>query len=52
MPDYQKLYHKTSNMITDVERLLEKAAVKLRNVQRECEEIYIQTDETPPEDEE
>jgi len=51
IPDYKKLYHKTFNAITDVERLIETAAIMLRIVQQECEEIYVKTDDTPPEDE-
>jgi len=50
MPDYKKLYHKAYNAITDVERLIEEATTILRTAQQECEEIYIQTDDTPSEE--
>ena len=43
MPDYEKLYFKTFNAITDAERLLEKAAAILQKIQRECEDIYVNT---------
>jgi len=44
MPDYEKLYHKTYNAITDAERLIETAANMLRIVQQQCEKIYIEAD--------
>ena len=46
MPDYEKLYHKTFNAITDVERLLEKANAILQAIQQECEDIYSENDDT------
>jgi len=51
MPDYQKLYQITYGAITHAERLIESTAAMLRIVQQQCEEIYIETDETPPDDE-
>ena len=45
MPDYEKLYHKTFNAITDVERLLEQAKTILQTIQQECEDIYAETDD-------
>jgi len=50
MADYKKLYHKTYNAITDVERLIETAATILRLTQQECEELYVETDDAPPEE--
>jgi len=50
MTDYKKLYHKTYNAMTDVEKLIETAATILRIVQQECEEAYIKADNTPPEE--
>jgi hypothetical protein len=41
MPDYEKLYNKAFNAITDAERMLETASAMLRIVQQECEELYI-----------
>jgi hypothetical protein len=41
MPDYEKLYHKAFNAITDAERMLETASAMLRIAQQECEELYI-----------
>jgi len=53
MPDYEKLYHKTYNAITDAERLIETAAAILRSVQQACEELYIEaSDISPGEDDE
>jgi len=50
MVDYKQMYHKTFNAITDAERLIEMAAAMLRIVQQECEELYIETDDTPTEE--
>ena len=45
MADYQKLYHKTFNAVTDAERLLEQASMLLKTVQQECEDLYIENAE-------
>ena len=50
MPNYKQLYHKAYNAITDAERLVETAVATLRQAQQECEELYIETDNTPPEE--
>ena len=50
MPDYQSMYHKTYNAITDAERLIDQAKEILRTTQQECEKMYIETEDTPPED--
>jgi hypothetical protein len=42
MHDYEKLYHKAYNAITDAERIINQAMEILREVQQECEEIYIE----------
>ena len=42
MSDYEKLYHKTFNAMTDAERLMQQAAKILRMVQLECEDIYME----------
>lgn len=47
MPDYEILYHKTFNAITDAERLLGQAIKILRVVQLECEQSYVESDESP-----
>ena len=51
MPDYKKMYHKAFNAITDAERMIETAAVMLRIVQQECEEIYSEGDVASDDDE-
>lgn len=40
MPDYKSMYFKLFNGITDAINLLQKA-------QRECEEVYIKSNDTP-----
>ena len=47
MPNYKKLYHKAYNAMTDAECFVDKAASMLRAVQQECEEIYVDSDDTP-----
>ena len=46
MPDYEKLYHKTFNAITDAERLIAKASILLKAIQIECEETYLDSEDT------
>lgn len=50
MPDYEKLYHKTYNAITDAERLIESASILLRMTQQECENLYVESSDSPSED--
>ena len=52
MANYKKLYHKAFNAISEAERLVEAAAAMLRLAQQECEELYVETDDTPSEDDE
>lgn len=47
MADYKGLYHKIFNTVTDAERLVSQAAVMMRTAQRECEELYVESDDTP-----
>ena len=46
MPNYKKLYHKAYNAMTDAERLVDKAVTVLRAAQQECEETYVDADDT------
>jgi len=45
--DYKKLYYKMFNAATDAEKLISQAACMMRTAQQECEEIYMDADETP-----
>jgi hypothetical protein len=45
--DYRKLYYKMFNAVTDAEKLVSQAACMMRTVQRECEETYMDADDTP-----
>ncbi len=45
MPDYKKMYLKMFNKVTDV-------IEELKELQVECEDIYIDTDDESSEDEE
>ncbi|MGJ4851931.1 hypothetical protein ACH6CV_16975 [Bacillota bacterium Meth-B3] len=47
MADYKKLYYKMFNAATDAEKLISQAACMMRTAQQECEEIYMDADETP-----
>lgn len=47
MADYKIMYNKIFNAVTDAERQLEIVTDMLRTVQQECEEIFMQADETP-----
>jgi len=43
--NYEELYHKAFNAITDAERQISIALHVLRKIQKECEEIYIISDD-------
>lgn len=45
--DYKKLYYKMFNAATDAEKLISQAACIMRTAQQECEETYLNADETP-----
>ena len=45
--DYRKLYYKMFNAVTDAEKLVSQAACMMRTVQQECEETYMDADDTP-----
>jgi len=45
--DYKKLYYKMFNAVTDAEKLVSQAAFMMRTVQQECEETYMDADDTP-----
>ena len=47
MADYKKLYYKMFNAATDAEKLVSQADGLMRTAQQECEEIYMDADETP-----
>ena len=47
MADYKKLYYKMFNAVTDAEKLVSQAAGLMRATQQECEETYMDADETP-----
>lgn len=47
MADYKKLYYKMFNAVTDAEKLVSQAAYMMRTAQQECEETYMNADETP-----
>ena len=47
MADYKKLYYKMFNAATDAEKLVSQAACIVRTAQQECEETYMDADETP-----
>ena len=47
MADYKKLYSKMFNAVTDAETLISQAAHIMRTAQQECEETYLNADETP-----
>lgn len=47
MADYKKLYYKMFNAATDAEKLISQAACIVRTAQQECEETYMDADETP-----
>ena len=41
------MYSKMYNSVTDAERLLQEATTKLRTAQQECEEMFVEADDTP-----
>ena len=45
MPDYEKLYKKAFNALTEAERRISEAAQLIQEAQKTCEEIFIQTTE-------
>ena len=45
MPNYEKMYKKAFNALTDVERLINEASAIVKEVQQECEEIFIDESE-------
>jgi hypothetical protein len=45
--DYKRLYYKMFNAITDAEKLVSQAADLMRTAQQECEETYMDADDTP-----
>ena len=45
MPDYEKMYKKAFNALTEAEKLTAKAATLIQQAQLACEEIYIATTE-------
>ena len=47
MADYKKLYYKIFNAITNAEKLISQAVGLMRTAQQECEETYMDADETP-----
>jgi hypothetical protein len=47
LADCKKMYHKIFNAMTDAETLVSQAARIMRTVQLECEDMYIEADETP-----
>lgn len=47
MADYKTMYHKMFNAVTDAERQLQQATDTLRTAQQECEEMFIQANDTP-----
>ncbi len=47
MADYKKLYSKMFNAVTDAEALISQASRIMRTAQQECEEIYVDADDTP-----
>lgn len=47
MADYRKLYYKMFNAVTDAEKLVSQAVCIMRTVQQECEETYMDADDTP-----
>ncbi|MCL2057033.1 MAG: hypothetical protein FWH02_07455 [Oscillospiraceae bacterium] len=50
MPDYQKLYSKAFNAITDAENLITQASVILKITQQECEQLFMESDDSPEEE--
>ena len=47
MADYKKLYYKMFNAVTDAEKLVSQATGLMRTAQQECEEMYMDADDTP-----
>lgn len=47
MADYKKPYYKMFNAVTDAEKLVSQVACMMRTVQQECEETYMDADDTP-----
>lgn len=47
MADYKTMYHKTFNALTDADRLIRQASTIIQTVQQECEDIFIEADDTP-----
>lgn len=47
MADYKKMYYIMFNAATDAERLAKESSEILRKAQRECEEIYLASDDMP-----
>ena len=45
--DYKKLYNKVFSAVTDAEALVSQAAHIMRTAQQECEEMYMDADDTP-----
>ncbi len=46
MADYRKMYHKAFNALTDAEQLVSQAGRMMRSAQQECEEMFVEADET------
>jgi hypothetical protein len=47
LADYKKLYHKMFNAATDAEILISQAGRMIRAAQEECEELFVESDDTP-----
>lgn len=47
MADYKKMYHIMFNAATDAERLAKESSEILRKAQKRCEEIYLESEDTP-----
>ena len=47
MPDYKTMYLKMAGKMTDALEILEKLTLEMVSTVETCEEIYINSDETP-----
>ncbi len=47
MADFRKMYHKAFNALTDAEQLVSQAGRMMRAAQQECEEMFVEADDTP-----
>jgi len=43
MTDYEKMYKQAFNALTDAQRLMDEASALIREAQRSCEEIFIES---------